>query len=141
MKTLAVVVVAILGWLLISKLVDLARPPPETRQNAVAAPDAIQTKLAVTQQVALQTPIAVAARTMAANGFQCRTVAHASYTDMTEQAGEQARGPADILSCDAGGQHSDRAFASRRWQVIFEDEGGRVARVSVGVAPASPSGT
>lgn len=138
MRTLAVVVVAILGWVLISALVDLARPPPEARQDTVAAPDAIQTKLAVTQQVALQTPVAVAAGTMAANGFQCRTVARASYTDMTEAAGEQAQGPANILSCDAGERRGDRVFASRRWQVIFEDEGGRVARIAVGVGPASP---
>lgn len=126
MKTVAFVVAAVLAWVAISLVVDWARPGSETEVAVATPPDAVQTKLAVQQQIPLQTPIGDAVRAMAANGYACTAWLRERYTDMAE-TGSPVRGPADVQRCDPLGNAT-----MRRWQVVIEDAGGRVGYIGIG---------
>ena len=125
----AVLAAAIVAWVLISMLVDTVHPPAAVAPDPVVAPDAVQLRLAVGQQIAVGTALADADRIMTASGFDCRKRRGASYSDVTEASGTPAvRGPVDILVCGRDGL----ADLGARWQVMFEDERGRVGRIGVG---------
>lgn len=119
-------VAAVLAWVVISLMVDWVRPGAETEVATVTPPDAVQTKLAVQQQIPLQTPVGDAVRAMAANGYACTAWLAERYTDVAEVAAP-VRGPVDVQRCDPVGN-----AAMRRWQVVIEDAGGRVGYIGIG---------
>lgn len=95
--------------------------------------DSKRTREAVLARIPLGTEIARARTMMQADGFDCRAV-HSRFSDDRPGGKSQDSYPAaDIVWCDSGELATWSLLVSKRWQVVFVDEGGRVTRVAVSV--------
>jgi hypothetical protein len=109
------------------------------RASSLMMSDAIQTKAEVLRRIPINSPIGVAKEIMNSNGFKCGTMRNTGYADFANPLNKQVdRGPANILYCDSGERSSGLMLVSKRWQVSFEDDDGRVSYVAVGVGLTGP---
>ncbi len=103
-------------------------------RSPVMLADAEMTKAEVLKHVPLGTPIEQAKSYMEGEGFHCVPIQNQRYDDDAPLQGQSiTRGPADFLWCDSGELMTWEIVISKRWQVVFEDAGGRVSYVAVGV--------
>lgn len=76
---------------------------------------------------------------MEAEGFKCRRSYNTKFADDRPEGGPQVvHPPADILWCDSGERMTPTLVITKRWQITFADDGGRVSRVAVGVSLTGP---
>jgi hypothetical protein len=121
-----------------SLLLMMGWPERATGNPIVMLSDATTTKSAVLKYIPIGTSIDQAKVFMERNGFKCNLVDNQKYADYSAIPDRQiTRGPADFLWCDSG-ERAWYLYVSKRWQVIFEDTGGRVSYVAVGVALTGP---
>jgi len=96
-----------------------------------------ETKTAVVKIIPIGSQIEAAKAIMEPKGFRCRMMYHQSYSgDATDGDRKPVvYPPADFLWCDSG----DRGFiVTKRRQVIFKAEDGKVASVATGVGLTGP---
>jgi len=76
---------------------------------------------------------------MESNGFKCVVEIGERYPeDGPDPARQITRGPADFLWCDSGDKSTWQLFISKRWQIIFENVGGKVHHVAASVGITGP---
>jgi hypothetical protein len=103
-------------------------------KSAVMMSDAAQTKAEVLKHVPIGMQIEQAKSFMESNGYKCVPRIGERYSeDGPDPARPITRGPADFLWCDSGDRSTWRPFVSKRWQIIFENVGGRVRYVAASV--------
>jgi hypothetical protein len=107
------------------------------RSNLMQA-NSDNTKKAVLARIPIGTDVRHAHAVMESEGFICSRI-HSAFAEDRPGGGPQINNPpADILWCDSGERMTTALLISKRWQVIFVDEGGRVTRVAVGVGLTGP---
>jgi hypothetical protein len=102
-------------------------------RSEVMAADATATKSEVLKYIPIGTSIVEAQSFMAREGFKCFPMKNQKFADHGSDNKQISMGPADILYCDSGERLTWSILISKRWQVIFQDDAGKVAYVAVDV--------
>ena len=104
--------------------------------SGIAQPDSDKTREAVLARIPPGTEIPRVSTIMEAEGFKCARLYSGFSDDIPGHRGQVSHPPANNLWCDR--ERMVGPLISRRWQVIFVDDGGLVAGVAVAVGLTGP---
>jgi len=124
----------------ITSLLLLMTNPSEgaVKSSNIMLPDATATKQEVLKHVPLGTTIDQAKAFMEEDGFKCVETRNQRFAEDGPVPDQQViHGPADTLWCDSG-ERSFRIGLSRRWQVTFINENGKVSYIATAVGVTGP---